>query len=502
MFLSQILDGVRVTKLFSMAYGRTLILDDVQVAGIQDDSRKVRIGDLFVAMPGTAHDGHAFIDNAISNGAVAVLVQDDRARPDAFFLHTGVIKIVVPEVRRALGRIAANFYGRPSHRVRLIGVTGTNGKTTTTHLIKSVMESAGESVGLIGTIEHLVGEERIPATHTTPDAIELNSLLARMVKAGCRSVVMEVSSHALAQRRVEGLEFQMAVFTNLTQDHLDYHGTMKEYFRAKKILFDGLGPSAFAVTNLDDPNGGLIVDGCAARVISYAVSARAEVRARDIDLAIDGVRFLIEEGGKRTAIRSPLTGKFNVSNLLAAYAAGRGLGISPETIAQGICAVKAVRGRFEQLVAPAGWTAVIDYAHTPDALENCLTAIHDIAGPGHQGRVITIFGCGGNRDAGKRPLMGAIASRLSDVVVLTSDNPRDEDPDEIIDQIAGGLVAGPEVRKESDRRKAIVLGLSMARRGDVVLIAGKGHETYQIVRDTRMHFSDREEVQDYITRHE
>jgi UDP-N-acetylmuramoyl-L-alanyl-D-glutamate--2,6-diaminopimelate ligase len=312
---------------------------------------------------------------------------------------------------------------------------------------------------------------------------------------------MEVSSHALAQRRVEGLEFQMAVFTNLTQDHLDYHGTMKEYFRAKKILFDGLGPSAHAVTNTDDPNGRAIVDGCAAGVISYAIVADADVRARNLDMTIDGVRVLIEERGMRTAIRSQLTGRFNVSNILAAYAVGRGLGIPPETIARGIGLVKSVQGRFEQIVAPEGWTAVIDYAHTPDALENCLTTIHDIAGAERQGRVITIFGCGGNRDPGKRPLMGAIASRLSDVVVLTSDNPRDEDPEQIVDQIAGGLVAGPEVRKEPDRRKAILLGLSMARRGDVVLIAGKGHETYQIVRGTRTHFSDREEVQDYINRH-
>ncbi len=498
MFLSHLLEGVIVTKLFSIQYGKMLPTQETQVTGICYDSREVRLGDLFVAIPGTALDGHGFIDNAVANGASVVVVQDDAARPDMFFVHAGVVKVVVPDTRKALARMAANYYGCPSRRLRLIGVTGTNGKTTTTHLIKSVLEASGETVGLIGTIEYRIGGEVIPATHTTPESLELNKLLARMVERGCTAVVMEVSSHSLALSRVEGLEFRAGVFTNLTQDHLDFHGTMEAYFGAKKLLFDGLPADASAVTNADDSRGEEMVHDTRARRLSYGIRNPANFRAQDVELSIAGTRFVITHDGRGTLVESQLTGRFNVSNLLAAYSTGVALGLPEEQIVRGIGALKAVRGRFEQIVSPAGWTAIVDYAHTPDALENCLRTIHEVMPRQGAGKIITVFGCGGNRDAGKRPVMGRIASELSDVVVVTSDNPRREDPKTIVDQITSGVLSGAEVHTEIRRREAIRLGLTMARRGDVVLIAGKGHETYQVVRETRSHFDDREEVEAFI----
>jgi UDP-N-acetylmuramoyl-L-alanyl-D-glutamate--2,6-diaminopimelate ligase len=498
MFLSQLLEGIRVTKLFSMVYGKTLVMQDLQVTGVQYDSRKVRPGNIFVAIPGTAADGHTFIDNAVQNGAMGVVVQDDMARPDSYFLHAGVIKIVVSDSRYALGVLAANYHGHPSRRLQLVGVTGTNGKTTTTHLIKSVLEAAGLKVGLIGTIEYVIGSERLPATHTTPESLELNELLRRMADAGCGAAVMEVSSHALVQRRVDGLAFSAGVFTNLTQDHLDYHGSMEAYFRAKKLLLDGLAGTSHAIINHDDPYGDRIAADTVAPVLSYAVSADADVLARDVKVSIDGTQFRVEYAGTSVPVRSMLTGRFNVANILAAYATGLAMGVPPEQIVRGVESVGAVRGRFEQISSPAGWTAVIDYAHTPDALENCLRAIHDILDARQRGRIITVFGCGGNRDAGKRPLMGRIASSMSDVVVVTSDNPRNENPGAIIEQILAGVVPGAEVIAEADRRTAIRRGLSLARAGDVVLIAGKGHETSQVVGSTKVHFDDREEVGDFM----
>jgi UDP-N-acetylmuramoyl-L-alanyl-D-glutamate--2,6-diaminopimelate ligase len=498
MFLSHLLEGVIVTKLFSIQYGKMLPTQETQVSGICYDSREVRLGDLFVAIPGTALDGHRFIDNAIANGASVVVVQDDAARPDMFFVHAGVVKVVVPDTRKALARMAANYYGRPSHRLRLIGVTGTNGKTTTTHLIKSILEAGGETVGLIGTIEYRIGGEVIPATHTTPESLELNRLLARMVERGCTAAVMEVSSHSLALSRVEGLEFRAGVFTNLTQDHLDFHGTMEAYFGAKKLLFDDLPADASAVINADDSRGEEMVHDTRARRLSYGILTPANFRAQDVELSIAGTRFVITHDGMRTLVESQLTGRFNVSNLLAAYSTGVALGLPEEQIVRGISALKAVRGRFEQIASPAGWTAIVDYAHTPDALENCLRTIHEVMPGQGAGKIITVFGCGGNRDAGKRPVMGRIASELSDVVVVTSDNPRREDPKTIVDQITSGVLSGAELHREIRRREAIRLGLSLARRGDVVLIAGKGHETYQVVGETRSHFDDREEVEAFI----
>jgi len=498
MILSKVLEGVAVTKMFQTTFGQMVVTHEVEVPGIQYDSRKVHQGDLFVAIRGSAADGHQFIPVAVQQGAKVVVVEDDAAIPDSFFMHAGVTKVVVGDSREALARISTNFYGHPSRRLRLVGITGTNGKTTTTHLIKSILEAHGERVGLIGTIEHMIGSEKIPATHTTPESLELNQLLRSMVDRGCSAAVMEVSSHALALKRVAGLEFAVAGFTNLTQDHLDFHGSMEEYFKAKSLLFEMLSPGAWAATNLNDLYGERIVGNTEAKVLRYGTSPLAEVAATDISLAMSGSRCRVVYQGATHELESSLIGRFNVHNILGAYATGIALGIPHATIARGISSLKGVRGRFEQIQSPKDWTAVIDYAHTPDALENCLRAIHEILPADSSSRIITIFGCGGNRDRGKRPTMARIATELSDVTIITSDNPRKEDPQAIIDEVVQGVAQGKRYLTEVDRRKAIVLGLKMAAPGDVVLIAGKGHETYQVIGETRTHFDDREEVEAFI----
>ena len=501
MTLNDLLREVRVTKLYSGMYGKMVLKQDISVRNIRYDSRKVGPGDLFVALRGTVQNGHRFIDDAIAAGASVVVVDDDAARPDTFFMHSGVLKVLVPDARVALAGLAANFYGRPADRLQLVGITGTNGKTTTSHLIRSVLEAAGRPAGLIGTIEYRIRDRVTPATHTTPESTELNALLAEMAQAGCVAAVMEVSSHALALSRVEGLPFRVAVFTNLTQDHLDYHSSMEEYFLAKKKLFDSLGEDSVAVVNAGDPYAPRIIGETRAASLTYGFTPECDVRATAVEMTIDGSRCTVAHAGAEMEIRSNLTGRFNILNILASYAAGLGMGIAPPAIAAGIRNVQAVRGRFEKVLSPAGWTAVIDYAHTPDALENCLRTIRELvpASPGH--RVITVFGCGGNRDTGKRPMMGRIASRWSDIAIVTSDNPRDEDPASIIDAVVAGMLPGGETYVEVNRHAAIRSALAKARPGDVVLIAGKGHETYQIIGATRDHFDDREEVEAFIREH-
>jgi UDP-N-acetylmuramoyl-L-alanyl-D-glutamate--2,6-diaminopimelate ligase len=498
MMLAQLLDGVLVTKLFQSKYGRFAVTHDVEVRHIQYDSRKVGQGDCFVAVRGTGVDGHRFIDIAINNGATVVVMDNDAALPDSVFLHAGVIKAVVPDSRKALAVMSANFYGRPSSRLTMIGVTGTNGKTTTAHLIRSILETAGERAGLIGTIEHMIGGTVIPATHTTPESLELNELLARMVESGCTSVSMEVSSHALHQSRVYGLPYKAAVFTNLTQDHLDYHGSMESYFRAKRLLFDELAEESWAVVNADDGWGSKMLEACRARRIAYGVNVAADVRAEKVSLSIDGTSLNVQYHGRTTAISSPLVGRFNVYNILAAFSTGLALDLPLLAITSGITGVKSVRGRFERIASPEGWTAIIDYAHTPDALEKCLETIHDILPKTNRGRIVTVFGAGGDRDRAKRPLMGSVVGRLSDLTIVTSDNPRTEGPQRIIDDIVKGIPAGAEVIQEVGRRKAIEMALDRARAGDVVLIAGKGHEDYQVIGKEKIHFSDREIVEEFI----
>ncbi len=496
--LSRLLDGLPIIKMFQSIYGGMVVTNDIEVRGVGYNSRNIGKDYMFVAIRGASTDGHKYIDQAVNNGARVVVVDDDGALPDFFFMHTGVTKIVVQDSRKALARIAANFHEHPSKKLRLVGVTGTNGKTTTTHLIKSVLAASGELAGLIGTIGYVIGEETIPATHTTPESLELNELLSTMVTKGCSAAVMEVSSHSLALHRVDGLEFGVAVFTNLTQDHLDFHQTMDGYFAAKQILFETLSSSSVAVLNIDDKYGARIAERSKAAVITYGTTPSADVSVTGFEMSINGAKIQIKHANANVLISTSLTGRFNISNILAAYGAGVALGIPTPGIVEGIQNLRTVRGRFEQITSPDGWTAIVDYAHTPDALENCLRTIREVLPAGRRGKIITVFGCGGNRDRGKRPLMGRIASELSDVTVVTSDNPRDEEPGMIIGEIAEGVVRGASVHTEVERRNAIALALDMARSGDVVLVAGKGHEDYQVIRGVKHHFDDREEIERYI----
>ncbi len=497
MTLSQLLDGVPVIKMFQTLYGKMVVTHEIQVRGIQYDSRKIGRDEMFVAIKGGTNDGHKFIGGAVNSGANVVVVEDDTAMADAYFMHAGVVKVVVGDSRKALAQMSANLFDHPSHKLRLVGVTGTNGKTSTTYLIKSILEAHGEKVGLIGTIEYKIGQEILPATHTTPESLELNQLLAAMVHSGCSAAVMEVSSHSLALQRVHALKFTAAVFTNLTQDHLDFHLTMEEYFRAKKMLFDTLSPDASAITNSDDVHGTKIISDTKAGTLAYGI-ASGDVSATELNLGLKGTNFRVNYRDSSSKIHSTLIGRFNVQNLLAAFATGIKMGIDPETIVDGIEKLRAVPGRFQQFVSPKGWIAVVDYAHTHDALENCLRAIQEILPAGKRGKIITVFGAGGNRDKGKRPLMGHVATQYSDIAIITSDNPRLEDPLSIIEDIQKGVLPGKTVIVEPDRRKAIIAALEIAGSGDIVLLAGKGHETYQVIGDQKNHFDDREEVENFI----
>ncbi len=493
MTLSAILQGVAVSKMFQTMYGKMVTTHDVKVSGVQYDSRLVQRENLFVALKGGGADGHAFLSSAIANGAKVIVVEDDASIPDAMCMHTGTVKVVVGNTRKALAQIAANYYGRPAAKMKMIGVTGTNGKTTTTFLIKQLLEAdPNNNVGLIGTVEYMIGAERIPATHTTPESLELHRLFDRMVRSGCTHCVMETSSHALHQFRTFGIPFAAGVFTNLTQDHLDYHGTMEEYCRAKKMLFDSLDGTAVAVTNADSDYGAAMVKGIAAAVRTYGVNSAADVSAKNVAVSVNG--FTAEVNG--TAIASALVGRFNVSNVLAAYTAVTALGmtVTPERIK----ALVPAPGRFDQIRSPKGWTAIVDYAHTPDALENCLQTIHDVLPTDRTNTIIAIFGAGGDRDTTKRPKMGAIAERLSDRVIVTSDNPRTENPMDIINDVLAGMSSKERVIVEPDRAKAIAAGIRMAKPGDVILVAGKGHEDYQVVGKEKIHFSDKEEILKYL----
>jgi UDP-N-acetylmuramoyl-L-alanyl-D-glutamate--2,6-diaminopimelate ligase len=495
MRLSQLLEGVTVSKLFQTMYGQMVVTHEVEIGKVQYDSRKIQRGDCFVAIKGAESNGHSFIQNAINQGAKVIVLQDDKVLPDPLCMHAGVIKVVVPDSRRALAVMASNYFDHPSRKLKFVGITGTNGKTTTSYLMKSILEAGGEKVGLVGTIEYQIGEEVIPATHTTPESLELNGLFASMAEKNCTSVSMEVSSHALDQSRVYGIDFDVAVFTNLTQDHLDYHITMENYFEAKKSLFALVKPSGCAVINHDDRWGMQLLDSVKTRKITYGINVSADILAKEVKLSIDGTAFRVSNGHGECTVATPLIGMFNVYNALAAYSAGTALGYSQEQVLTGIRNLKNVRGRFERLSAPAGWTAIIDYAHTPDALVNCLRTIHDVMPQKNRGRIITVFGAGGDRDKTKRPIMGRIAGDYSDLVIVTSDNPRTEKPEAIIDDIMGGITRNASVLREVDRQTAIERAISCAKQGDVVLIAGKGHEEYQVIGKEKKHFSDREIVE-------
>ena len=461
--------------------------EDVEITDVNIDSRRIKDGHLFIAMKGTQVDGHKFVSKAIELGAKAVMCED---MPEE--KTEGVTYVQVVSTEDVVGKVATTFHGNPSTKLKLVGVTGTNGKTTIATLVYNMFTKMGHKCGLLSTVCNYIIDEAIPADHTTPDPIELNRLLDRMVQAGCEYAFMECSSHAIAQKRIGGLTFAGGIFTNLTRDHLDYHKTFENYRNAKKAFFDSLPKTAFAITNADDKNGMVMVQNTKATVKTYSIRTVADFKARIIECHFEGM--YLEMDGHEVGVQ--FIGKFNVSNLLAVYAAAVMLGKSPEDVLVVMSTLHSVSGRLEPIHSPEGYTAVVDYAHTPDALENVLNAIHEVLdGKGH---VITVCGAGGNRDKGKRPLMAQEAVKQSDKVIITSDNPRFEEPQDIINDMLAGLNAQQMKKVISivDRREAIRTACMMAQKGDVILIAGKGHENYQEIKGVKHHFDDHEVVKE------
>lgn len=458
---------------------------EVEITGVNIDSRRIENGHLFVAIKGTQVDGHSFIQKAIDLGAAAILCE---YLPET--LSEGVTYVVVDSSEAAVGPVATMYYGDPTSKLKLVGVTGTNGKTTIATLLYNMFRKFGHHCGLLSTVCNYIEGEAIPADHTTPDPIKLNRLLSEMVARGCEYAFMECSSHAIAQKRIGGLKFAGGLFTNLTRDHLDYHKTFENYRDAKKAFFDMLPKDAFAITNADDKNGMVMVQNTKASVKTYSTRTLADFKARIIECHFEGMYLDID--GHEVGVQ--FIGKFNVSNLLAVYGAAVMLGKKPEDILVILSTLKSVSGRLEPIRSPEGYTAIVDYAHTPDALENVLNAIHEVLDG--KGNVITICGAGGNRDKGKRPLMAQEAVKQSDRVIITSDNPRFEEPQDIINDMLAGLNAQQmkKVVSIADRREAIRTACMMAQKGDVILIAGKGHEDYQEIKGVKHHFDDREEV--------
>ena len=458
---------------------------DIDITGINIDSRKIANGHLFVAICGTQVDGHQFISKAIELGATAILCEK---LPETY--PENVTFILVKSTENCVGQAATNFYGDPTSKLKLVGVTGTNGKTTIATLLYTMFRKFGHRCGLLSTVCNYIEDKVISASHTTPDPIELNQLLAQMVDAGCEYAFMECSSHAIAQKRIGGLKFAGGLFTNLTRDHLDYHKTFENYRDAKKKFFDDLPKKAFAITNLDDKNGLVMTQNTKATVKTYSVRALADFKARIIECHFEGM--YLDINGLEVGVQ--FIGKFNVSNLLAVYGAAVMLGKDPQDILVVLSTLHSVAGRLEPIRSKEGVTAVVDYAHTPDALVNVLTTLREVMNG--EGSLITICGCGGNRDKGKRPIMAQEAVKASDKVILTSDNPRHEEPQDILNDMLAGLTAQQQRQALTivDRREAIKTAVMLAQPGDVILIAGKGHEDYQIIGDVKHHFDDREEV--------
>ena len=454
-----------------------------EITGVNIDSRRIETGHLFVAMKGTQTDGHAYIGKAITQGAAAILCEDmSESTVD------GVTYIQVESTEDVVGEVATTFYGDPSRHLKLVGVTGTNGKTTIATLLYNMFRKLGYKCGLLSTVCNYIEDEQIPADHTTPDPIALNQLLSRMLQAGCQYAFMECSSHAIAQKRIGGLKFAGGIFTNLTRDHLDYHKTFENYRDAKKAFFDGLPKGAFAITNADDKNGMVMVQNTKATVKTYSTRSMADFHAKILECHFGGMYLEID--GREVGVQ--FIGKFNVSNLLALYGAAIMLGEKPDNVLLVMSTLKSVSGRLDPVHSPEGYTAIVDYAHTPDALENVLKAIHEVLNG--KGQVITVCGAGGNRDKGKRPLMAQEAVKQSDKVIITSDNPRFEEPQAIINDMLAGLTAQQMKKVISivDRKEAIRTACMMAQKGDVILVAGKGHENYQEVCGVKHHFDDKE----------
>ena len=459
--------------------------DDSQITGLTFDSRTVAEGYCFFAVRGTQSDGHDYIERAVEAGARAIVCERLPEKQSE-----GVSYIVVEDTSAAMADMAAAYYDNPSHELHLVGVTGTNGKTTIATLLYDLYRKMGYRAGLISTVVYRIDTREVASTHTTPDAIRLNAMLREMVDCGCDYCFMEVSSHSLVQNRVRGLKFRGAMFTNLTHDHLDYHGTYAEYIRAKKLLFDRLPREAFALVNVDDRNGDVMVQNCCAHVARYSLRQVATYHAKVLEMLFDGMLLRI---GQQEVWVSFL-GRFNAYNLLCVFGAAMELGADENEVLQALSSLHSVSGRFEPLRSTGGVTAIVDYAHTPDALENVITTINDIRQAGQ--RLFVVCGCGGDRDPSKRESMGRIASREADVAILTSDNPRTEDPERILDQIMQGVETGAQSLRIADRRQAIRTAVMMATKGDIILVAGKGHEDYQIIGHEKIHFSDKEELRE------
>ena len=475
MVLEELIKGLKTVSVC----GQT----DIEITGVNIDSRRIKEGHLFIAQRGTQVDGHKFIPKAIELGAKAVLCEvlpEEKAE--------GVTYVQVESTEDVAGKVATIFYGDPSRKLKLVGVTGTNGKTTIATLLYNMFRKLGYKCGLLSTVCNYIEDEAVPADHTTPDPIELNYLLSRMVDAGCQYAFMECSSHAIAQKRIGGLDFAGGLFTNLTRDHLDYHKTFENYRNAKKAFFDQLPKTAFAITNADDKNGMVMVQNTKATVKTYSTRTMADFKAKILECHFGGMYLEID--GREVGVQ--FIGKFNVSNLLAVYGAAVMLGEKPENVLLVMSTLKSVSGRLDPIQSPEGYTAIVDYAHTPDALENVLNAIHEVLeGKGH---VITVCGAGGNRDKGKRPLMAQEAVKQSDKVIITSDNPRFEEPQDIINDMLAGLDDQQMKKVVSivDRREAIRTACMLAQKGDVILVAGKGHEDYQDIKGVKHHFDDKE----------
>lgn len=460
---------------------------NIEVTDIQMDSRLVKPGCLFVAVKGTQTDGHAYIGKAIAGGAAAIVCETLPEQTD-----DKVTYVQVSDSEDAVGKLATTFYGNPTEKLDLVGVTGTNGKTTIATLLYEMFRRFGYKVGLISTVCNYIDGEAIPTDHTTPDPITLNRLLGEMADEGCKYAFMEVSSHSVAQKRIGGLKFAGGIFTNLTRDHLDYHKTFENYLKAKKAFFDGLPKSAFALTNADDKNGLVMVQNTKAKVATYSLRTLCDFKGKVLEDGFEGM--LLDINNREVNVQ--FIGRFNASNLLAVYGAACLLGKQPEEVLIALSILRPVSGRFDAIRSPKGYTAIVDYAHTPDALENVLNAIHEVLKG--RGQVITVVGAGGNRDKGKRPLMAQESVKQSDKVVITSDNPRFEEPQDIINDMLAGLTK-EDMRKVisiADRREAIRTACMLAQPGDVVLIAGKGHENYQEVKGVKHHFDDKEVVKD------
>ncbi len=474
----------RLSELLAATAARTIVTStDPEIAGLHYDSRKAGAGDCFFAVRGTQCDGHDFIADAVRAGVAAVVCEELPANQ-----KEGVSYVVVDDSNGAMADMAAAFYDHPSRELRLVGVTGTNGKTTVATLLCDLFGALGYRAGLISTVVYRVGNRETESTHTTPDAVRLNAMLREMVDAGCEYCFMEVSSHSIVQERIRGLKFEGAVFTNITHDHLDYHKTFAEYIKAKKRLFDSLPKEAFALVNADDRNGEVMAQNTRARTIRYSLRAAADFNCKIVEMLFDGM--LLRMDGSEVWVN--FLGRFNACNLLAVYGAARLLGADKEETLRALSALRSVRGRFEPVRSASGITAIVDYAHTPDALENVIATVNDIRKPSQQ--LIAVCGCGGDRDRAKRPEMGAIASRDASIAIFTSDNPRTEDPEAILDEIMAGAREGARCLRIADRAQAIRTAVMLARPNDIILVAGKGHETYQIVGREKRHFDDREEL--------